>query len=234
MTGLQLVSAILRKLEVLASGEVPSGDEASDTLSAVNLLLSGWSNEELTIFQTVEEAFTLTAGDDSYTIGSGGDFDTSRPQSILKAAIRSGSGSNQTDYPVEVREINDWAMIPSKKVQSSIPWELYQNGGYPLKTIQLYPVPSEANALVLWSKKPLTEITSLSTTLSFPPGYERALIYNGAIEAAPEFGREPSAAVVKIARESLATIKSKNVKPARLETDMGRGRRYDIQSGRYR
>ena len=80
MTGRDLVSASLRLIGVVASGETPASSEATDGLSALNLLISSWSTDGLLIYAiTAETPLTLTAGDGSYTMGTSGDF-TNRPQ----------------------------------------------------------------------------------------------------------------------------------------------------------
>ena len=66
----------MRKINVLASGEVPNQQEASDSLAVLNDLLDTWSTEHLTVFNNNENILTLTPGKTTYTVGNpiGGQF----------------------------------------------------------------------------------------------------------------------------------------------------------------
>jgi hypothetical protein len=232
VTGRDLVSASLRLLGVYASGEQPSSEEATDGLAAFNRMISSWSNEKLLIYSiTSETPFTLTPGDATVTMGTAGDF-TNRPQEIMGALIRDGS----TDYPVHLITLDEYTRIPNKSVQSTYPGKLYDDGGYPQRTLTLWPVPSAAKSLVLYTKGVLTTIATLDTSLSFPPGYERALVYCGALELAPEYGRTPSELVMAVATESKASIKRANTKAALVQCDEALLHRktFDITTGDWR
>ena len=79
MTAREMIARSLRLIGVLAAGEVPSADEASDALTTLNEMISEWSNQRLFLFSITEESFTLTANVGQYTMGSGATFDTTRP-----------------------------------------------------------------------------------------------------------------------------------------------------------
>lgn len=216
MTGRDLVSASLRLIGAVAPGETPAASEATDGLAALNRMISSWSTEELIIHAvTAETPLTLTVGDGTVTMGTAGDI-TTRPLSIEAAVIRDGT----TDLPpMRLLTLAEYAAIPDKSTQSTYPTSLYDNGGYPLRTLTLYPVPSAAKSLVLFTKRELTQIATLDTAISLPPGYEEALVYNFAIRIAPEYGKVVPDAVALIAVESKASVKRANIKPAYLRCD---------------
>jgi hypothetical protein len=233
MTGRDLVSASMRLIGALAAGESPDAQEATDGLASINRMIDSWSTEGLLIYAiTQEAALTLTAGDATVTMGASGDI-TTRPQKIVAAAIRDGS----MDYPVSILSAEEYAAIPNKSVQSTYPTSLYDDGGYPQRTLTLYPVPNAAKSLVLFTKRALSTITSLDTAVSLPPGYERALVYNGALELAPEFGRPVPDAVAMIAMESKAGLKRANHRGSYLRVDsalMPSPSQFNIYTGDYR
>ncbi len=220
MTGRDLITASLRLIGAIAPGESIPAAEATDGLAALNRMIDSWSNESLLIYAKVREEFTLTASDGIYSMGTGGDFSTTRPVHIEEAAIEIVSASPTYEVPITIiRNATEWAAVISKDTTSELPQYLYAEGTYPTDTLNLYPVPTVANKLVLYSQKPLTTITALATSVSMPPGYERALIYNFAVEISPEYNRMVPDVVMQTAIDSKALIKRTNHKPSYLKCD---------------
>lgn len=230
MTAQELIKAALRAIGAIASGETPSSEELQDSLEALNLMLDSWSAERLIVYENTTEGFSLVSGQASYTIGSGGDFDTTRPTRILGAYIRD---SSDIDHPVDVFSAKEYREISSKTTQSR-PTELYYKPSYPKGTIYLYPVPETVETLYLESLKPLTEFSSLTTDVNLPGPYKRALKWNLAVELAPEFEATVSDVVAVRAQESKGVIKRLNaanqVEPVVLEI-LKVTRRYNIDEG---
>lgn len=214
-----LIKGSMRLLGALSTGETPSADELSEGLFALNDMVESWSTEGLIIPTMVREAFTLTAGTQTYTMGTGGSFNTTRPLVIEGAALEDQSATPKLEIPVAVLTPIEWAALPLKTMSSTLPTKLYAEGTSPLETVNIWPNPTVANKLVIYSRKAISSFAGANTTISLPPGYFRALKYNLAIEWAPEFGKDPSAVVVAIAERSLANIKRKNKRPRFLKVD---------------
>ena len=202
-TALELITGAGRLIGIVRKSEPLTADEAMDGLAALNDMLASWSNDQLIIYSRTREYFTLTGGTSSYTIGSGQTFNATKPTHIVSAFIREGT----TDYPLTIFTEEEFDLIGEKTTQSNLPRALVYNNGHPYGTITLWNVPDSANQLHLLSEKPLTEISSLSTTIDLPVGTKRAIRYNLAIEMAPEYEAEIPPAVVKIAGTSLGAIK---------------------------
>lgn len=231
MTGRDLISATLRLIGAIAPGESVAAGEATDGLATFNRMIDSWSNESLLIPSKTREVFSLVASDPNYTIGSGGNFNTTRPQKIEAASILIGL----VEYPMREISLSEYAAIKLKSV-TGIPQSFYCEDNYPLSAIHLYPTPSAVNSIVLYSWKPLTTIATLDTVISLPPGYEEALVYNGAIRLAPEYGRALSQEVAMLAQESKGTIKRMNHKPEFLRVDaalVSKGRFNMLTGGSY-
>jgi hypothetical protein len=235
-TGRDIVTASMRVLGVLASGESAASGEATDGLSALNRLMDSWSTEGLLVYaKTRETPVALTPGTGSYTMGTSGTLSGTRPMAILEAVIRDETSSPATEIPVDVLQLSEYAAIPVKDMQATYPNKLFDDGGYPTRTIRLHPVPSAAHKLVVWTARPLTAISTLDTSVSLPPGYERALITNLAIELAPEYGKGVSDALAMAAAESKANIKRANLRPSYLRVDeaLTSGGSFNIYTGGY-
>ena len=196
-TALTIITKAMLKAGILTRTEVPASDEANDALDALNDMLASWSNDSLLITSRVTELFNLTPGVGSYTIGDGQDFDTIRPIKIKEAHINSGLISYDPMYlcPDEVYQGFDL------KTLQSIPDTLNYTNAYPYGRINLYPYPSQGYVLSLTSEKELSQFT-LNQTVNLAPGWNRALIYNLAVELCPEYGQEVSPMLLKIANQS--------------------------------
>jgi hypothetical protein len=101
------------------------------------------------------------------------------------------------------------------------PEVVYYEAEFPLGVVNVYPKGDSTYELHLSSWKQLPTYTNLSNTVSLPPGYERAIRYNLAVELAPEYAREPSGAIVDRAERAKANIKRTNTYPPALATDPG-------------
>lgn len=219
MTGLDLVSGSLRVLGVLATNEQPTAAEANNALQSLNDMIDSWSNERLTIYSIVREVFALVGGQQTYTFGSGGNFNSARPVLIENALLQLPGSNPIVEIPVDILNKDQYSGALIKTLMSAFPLCLYNDDSFPLANINVYPVPSAACNLVLYSAKPLTQIASLTTTIILPPGYQRAIKYNLVIDLAPEYGRPVKPEVVEIANSSKASIKRRNSKTLYLQVD---------------
>jgi len=236
VTGRDLVTAPLRLIGAVAPGESIPANEATDGLAVINRMISSWSNEGLMIYDTVREEFSPTPGDQQYTMGSGADFNTTRPIEVSIVLLRDESVTPAVEYPVSILNEDQWSDIRIKEIQSTIPLYVFIETSYPNLTINVYPKPSTAHKLVFLSKKPLTAISTLDSTISLPPGYEEAIIYNAATRLAPEYGRQIPDIVMMTAVETKASIKRINNKPQYLKVDdalISYGR-FNITTGGFR
>lgn len=193
-------------MNVKQSSEALASDELADGTESLNELIDSWSNQKLIQPALVEITHTLTATDGKYSIGSGGDINTTRPLSIESAWVR----KSDLDYQIDVIENQEWATLYNKATTTTYPSKLYYRESYPLGEINLYPLPSEANTLVLQVWSQISQITDMTATLTLPPGFNRALKYNLAVELGPEYGVEASPTVKQIAVESKDWIKTAN------------------------
>jgi len=208
----------MRSLQALGGTEVPSASEANDALEALNSLLDSWTaGEGLVAYEIKEESFTLVVGQSAYTIGSGGNFNTTRPTDIIQAYIQD-SGKN--NFLLNIRERDRWNIIGNRgpTITSQIPTDLFYDPQFPLGIINLFPTPNISYTIFIDSQLQQVTFANLTTALSMPPGYERAFVFNLAVEISSMFGipippnSQGQKNLVEIARESLANAKRRNIK----------------------
>lgn len=200
--------------------------EYGDALTALNMMLDSWSNENLLLNQLVRETFATTPGKQIHTWGVGGDFNSSRPTEILSASDTIGT----IDFPLKIVQYDDYETIGLKTFSTVHSRLVYIDDAYPLRNVRLYPVPS-GQSVNFESLKPLTNFNNFTDLVNLPPGYARAFKYNLAIEIAPEYQMALSSDIGKIAEESKNAIRKSNHRPVTMTVDRGlftpRGGRYD-------
>ncbi len=198
-TANDIIKSAFRIAGVTVKGESPDSDEVQDALETLNDLINSLSNDSLFIYSRTTESFSLT-GASSYTIGSGGDFDTVRPMNIVSAYVRQGT----TDYPVDIITDEEYANISQKSINTR-PYFLNYNPTYPLGTIKVYGLGS-GYTLFLVTEKPLTTLT-LNGVVSLPQGWLRYLKNQLSLEISAEYGQPPSEAAYAIAKDAMGLIK---------------------------
>jgi len=219
-TAQTLIESALRAINVIASGETPTADELQDGLEALQIMLRSWSSD-LDVYLMSQDTLAMT-GASSYTIGSGGDCDTTRPEEIRGAVV----DDIYELTPIGPARYRSLATLDSGAVASYF----WYDPEYPLGVI--YPYPTGGTSMVIDSIKQMTEPSALTTEVQFPPHYDAAIKFNLAIELAPEFGKEPSMLVFKRAEETKRELEAKNL-AAKMNAsnlaNLGRSRsRYNI------
>lgn len=202
-----LINAAALKLSALGKGQTLPADEAEDGLNALNALISSWNLDGLMIFNEKRESFPLTQGVPSYTIGTGADFDTDRPTNITTAFVRFGG----YDYNLKSDDSSIYGKITDKD-DEGVPSRYNYVQNSPIGTIYIFPTSNAPMDLYIYSEEQLSSFPDLTTDIVLADGYERAIIYNLALELAPEYQVEPNSLVYRNAQKSLAAVKAYNSK----------------------
>lgn len=169
-TVLQIITDALQDAGIISAIETPSAADAQKAFRLLNRMLDSDSTEDLMIYHQVQEVFSLAAGNQTYTIGPGGDWDTTRPMDITRMYMRDTNGN---DLGVQMLSYEEYADILSKPVTSTIAQAAWYNPSMPLSQVSLWTVPQDTSyRAVVWSWKALTSFTSISDTVTLPPGYE--------------------------------------------------------------
>ena len=222
MTASDLIKSSFRLIGVLAAGEPLPDEMAADAFNSLNQMIALWSTQNLMIFSKVFESFPLVVNQFQYQWGTGApDFNSTRPQKIEDMNWKQVSGTTIVEIPIEIINQDQYAAIAVKTVNSNLPTRMWPQYLYPYVQLNFWPVPSVAGNIVVWSWKPLSQIANLTADISLPPGYEKMMRYNLALELAPEYGVEPSQLVLAHAIASKADVKRMNIQPLLLGCDMG-------------
>ena len=255
VTAANLIRTSMQDLGVLGAGEAADGSHMQDGLRRLQVMIGGWSLDPLTAGREHGQPFPITPGKASYTIGPGQEFDTVRPvgqQSVVAAGLLLHINTpNQLEIPLGLMTYDQFTSIRVKKLQS--PWPthvIYVPGATaenatppttppytPLGTsvIGLWPVPTEANHLMLYIERVIPMFENLTTQYPIPDGITAAIQHNLTLAMAPMFQVEAPAYVVRAAAHTLAAMKRNNYQFADAALDpmftFGSGAGYDIYSG---
>ena len=212
MQVIDILKASLRQIGQLAPGRSPNQSETADALSVLNRMLDAWNTESLAIYSRRVDQYTLVPSQQSYTIGTGGDFDAARPVRITTAnLIITTNPAQPLRHPLEILvDETQWGRIKLQAVATSIPLKLYNDRAHPLSTLYFWPVPTVAYPIELYTWRQIARFASATDAVDFPPGYEEAVVCNLALRLCPEWGKLPRADVADLARTAKAAIQSLN------------------------
>ena len=215
----ELITAALRKLNVVASNETPTDEDVEVALDTLNSLIDSRSDVLRNVHQIVPLSFLLTAGKFEYAVGPTGDWVTERPMRIEKVrfimnpTVVGGQivDTEGTIY-LNVDMVNqyEFSEITLRGVTNAIPQKVLDQGGMPNRELQFWPVPSSSTqGIELWCWEPLANLT-LDQQLNLPPGYERYLTYSLALECADIFGKEETPELILSFGEAEASLQTLN------------------------
>lgn len=220
-----LITGALRLINVYGTGEVPSADDMSISVSALDAMIESWSNNRLLVYKVVQQTVQLT-GAASYTLGVGGDWNTERPMKIEEMYVRlNPNNPQQLDIKVQPLTFAQYAGIAVKNTSSNFPFAYYDDCAYPLRNISVFPIGAPSTDIVLWLQEPLLDLTNIDVPVDYPPGYERAFRFNLAVELAAEFGKEIPQQVLGVSMSSRLELEALNSVPRFLHGDGGMNRR---------
>lgn len=204
-----VINDVHRLLGLTDSGNVLPESVYQDNLRSFNQMIDSWNTERLSVFSTQDQVFSWPPNVLSRTLGPSGDFVGNRPILIDDATyfIDPASGIS---YGIKIINQQQYDGIAVKTVTSTYPQVIWINMDYPNISMYVYPKPTKVLEWHFISVTELTQPATLTTELTFPPGYLRAFRYNFACELAAEFHVEPSPQVKRIAMSAKRNLKRIN------------------------
>ncbi len=232
----RLAYTALRLAGVLwAPGRGPSASELGEIVEILNSLMDSLNTKRGNIFTVASTKWPTQASRQSYTIGkdptgnSIADWDGARPQRIERANLLLPT-SPTVRRPLKIWNDKEWAAIRLQEVYT-YPEGLYNDGAYPLSTIYFKPIPDGAYQIELFTWQALGGFVSLEDSVVFPPGYQRMLEYNLAVELIPRYPVQSKLTpiqqqlVIATAAKSKADVQGMNTASPKIGTaDVGTGR----------
>lgn len=208
-TAADMIRTAMKLNRIIGQGETPSNEEMVDGLDILNMMLESWSVDRLYVFAEYLESITLQAAKNAYTWGTGGDITSTRPVRLTSAFTVDTGGASHPAHILQTAA--EYDQIQIKGAPGPWPTHVFLDPSYPLATLRMWPTPSTSYTLYLRSYQQLQSFANATDTISLPPGYKQAIIYNLAVAIAGAFGIEPVASVVRIATTAAGRIRRLNV-----------------------
>lgn len=231
-----IISKALKKSGAIGVGQTALAEDSTDAFDELNYLIAQWNRKRWLVYDLVDTSLTST-GAQSYTVGTGGNFNIPRPDRLEFAYFRllNSTGQNQVDYPLKLLpSMEDYARIALKSLET---WPSYAflDSNYPTGSVYFWPVPpANLYQLHILTKNAISAFTGLSQTISLPPEYEMALLYNLAARLRISYQLPPDEALIGLAQDSLDVLRGANAQVPKLmvPSRLVRGGLYNIYSDR--
>ncbi len=179
-----LVQSALEAINVVGVGQTSNVAHLNRGLSVLQRMMDAWSTQPHACFAWRLIQFPLVVNQETYTVGPGGQVNVVRPQSILEgpgAAYLTDTNLNR--YPVNVVPQDYWQLIGNVgSVNSQVPDTVWYDPQFPLGVIHVFPLPYLSYVMTLSTDLELVQFPTLQTAFAMPPGYQRAIELNLAVE----------------------------------------------------
>jgi hypothetical protein len=219
---------------VLGQGQIPSAEDSNNAFVRANMMLAQWNRKRWLVYALSDVAFAST-GAESYTVGTGGNFNIARPDRLEDGCyMRQLTNTQQVDYPMRLLPSHeDYTRIRLKSM-GTFPQVVFYDSAYPLANVFFWPVPQNAlYELHILVKTPLAPFTQLAETVLLPDEYQAALLYNLQVRLRAAYRLPADPVVVALAKDSLNIIRNANAQIPLLRMPravMGNGSGYNVYS----
>ncbi len=215
-----VLTAALKRINVIQANEVPTPDMLADAFDRMNDWIDSiWGNDRLAIYTITRSTWTLSSSKGTlgnpYLVGPGGDINITRPQFIDHVNFIDNTLNPGVERPLIPLTPDAWALLPIKTQTAAYPVYSYYEPTYSSAqgNLYLWLVPTAPSLQgVLYAPSQITAFATLDDVIALPPGYNRFLRDNVAVELAAEFREnvpiDPSLA--RSAMMSMAQVKRTN------------------------
>lgn len=217
LTGTALVTEALEELRAMTAGDPLDTTDGAKGLACLNRLIDTSNITRSTILTERADVYTLTSGQQDYTIGSDPtgdttpDFDAVRPIEVTRANLLLTSTDPGTVYrQIRILTRREWRSKAVRGV-SGMPIELYSDKGNPLTKWSFYMIPDAAWEVEIWSLQQSSPLAALTDKIVIAPGYYEWWLYSLTMRLAGPFGIEPMDTTVALWKAAEEAVKSRNL-----------------------
>lgn len=207
--------------QVLGPGEVLAGDIAANVLSRLLRILDNWNADQRFAYAERFDQFTITPSHNPHTLGpvlSAPDFVYPvRPVTLDAASVVDTSVSPNVSIGIALLDWQGYNAISVPGTTSPYEVAAYYEPAEPLGKLYLWPIPTTAYKIELWTKTAFGAY-ALTDTVTLPPGYRDALTLTLAESVAVLWEQQPSPLLIMRALEARRRAFGNNNMPLALAT----------------
>lgn len=211
LTRNDIIQEALELLGILATEETPAAADVVTADRSLNMMIKGWMAKGINLWRQTEGSLTATAGQASFTMGTGGDYATARPLRISSARLSVGG----IETPLMEMSRQEYFDLPLK-TSAGRPSGYYYDPQLSLGKIYLWPVVASGVTATLkfTYQRTIEDFDAAANTPDFPQEWFECLAYNLAARLAPKFGTSVSPEVAAIAIAGLDDLMGWDREPA--------------------
>jgi hypothetical protein len=228
LSATDFIKSALRLVGALRSGLNLANDELQDCKLVLNSMLDSFSIERTQIpavtTQTLDQnqnTLMLKADQQAYKLGNvngNEDFLLPRPARVERVSyLYSASQQTPVEEPLDMLDSVQWQNVNNKTTPSLLPQACFVDEStavFPDMVLYFWPIPTQANPVVLYLWGLLQQFSDLNAKFLFPPGYAEMLRFNLAVRLAAEFpcDLQKFQIVQKLAADAKARVAGINVR----------------------
>jgi hypothetical protein len=189
LTRNQIIEAAMRKCGRLAKGQSADATDLSNGQQALNALIALFQKiHGMPVWARNNYSVTLVASQRDYTFGEGQTLNTPFPLKIYQVALETITGGSMIELlPIAYK---DFRLLNTES--TGVPSQFSYQPKINVGVLSLWPLPDSTAAstytLQVTYQRPFEGFSAAGETPDFPQEWQKALIYNLAVDLAPEFG----------------------------------------------
>jgi len=210
-----IISTALRRLRVLDAAETAASADITTGAAVLNLLIKAWALKDVNLWLTQEAVLTLILARGMYYLGPTGDTcltvvgsaQITRPIEVLEARIRD---TDNNDEPLTICQTRDEFFSITDKTSSGDATHVWYDPVITNGRLYVWPVADDATKTIVFTmRRTIEDFDASANDFDGPPEVLDAIVWNLAVNLAPEYGREVPQLVMAKAQETFNDVARK-------------------------
>ena len=178
-----IIKGALRKIGVVAQGEVPTQAQYDEGAFSLNLLIKAWEADGMPLWAITQKQVTLVAGQSVYTLNN--------PKPLKVYQAWNHNTVSNVDVPMRLVTKQEYNSL-GNKTSTGNPIQIYFDPRRDDSKLYVFPVPTAteaaSNVIQYVCQIPFEDFDASTDNPDFPQEWYDAVTYGLATRLAPEYG----------------------------------------------